>query len=182
MCFAKKRFSGPVHPHFLEDGSIDVDDSYKPCVIPNDILHHIDSVHLLKYFDIEHKDAIYGFVYESGYEIIIVYTSDEAEQLYENLTTEDDPFDNDSSDSVSSVAKEGLLNQSTIFEQDFADRNSAQLISDEQLNVENSTSTAEASLDFEEPLYKDSLYEQCYYYQDSDESYSDCSVSDCEEQ
>ena len=60
--------------------------------IPQSIHHHVDSVFLLKYFDINHEEAIFGFVYESSYEVIIVYTSNEAQEYLEYEEMMDDPF------------------------------------------------------------------------------------------
>ena len=60
-----------------EDGTLHHDDSYNPTVIPEDIHEHSDSVFMN--FDLE--DGILAFIYESGYKVIIVYTSQEAEDL-----------------------------------------------------------------------------------------------------
>ena len=82
MCFPKSQPEGEeLSPLFLEDGSLNVDESYIQAVIPESVHQHIDSVYLN--FDVD--EGILAFVYESGYEIIIVYTSPEAEEFCEGL-------------------------------------------------------------------------------------------------
>ena len=96
MCFPNKETSqDELEPLYQEDGSVNVDESYVTSVIPETIHHNIDSVYLLKYFDLSHEHAIFGFVYESGYELIIVYTSDEAQEYCEIEEELEDPFRDD---------------------------------------------------------------------------------------
>ena len=62
-------------PLFDEDGSI-VEDTSNELIIP-DTHEHVDSVYLN--FDIE--DGILGFIYETSHGAIIVWTSQEAQDL-----------------------------------------------------------------------------------------------------
>ena len=64
----------PLHK---EDGSLNVDESLVPAVIPESVGQHQDNL----YLNIELEDSILGFICESGYEVIIIYTSSEAEEL-----------------------------------------------------------------------------------------------------
>ena len=66
-------------PLYDEDGSLHTDESFNPTIIiPEGMHEHVDSVYLN--FDLD--DGILGFVYESGYEVIVIYTSPEAEELW----------------------------------------------------------------------------------------------------
>ena len=161
-----------VQPEFRDDGSINTDDSYNPTIIPDSILHHIDSVYLSHLFDIEHDNAIYSFVYESGYEILVVYTSDEAEELCENLNTEDDPFADSSSYS------ENPFNEDTFHEgtEQLAEFNPVQ-VNNDQLELD--YPCEKPTLNLDEALNEDPFDEEAfYYYSYCDESFSEDSISE----
>ena len=70
----------------------EISPTYKQVVISEGIIEHIDSLFLN--FDLE--DGILAFVYESCYEIRIVYTSPEAKKLCEEYNyfeeEEENPF------------------------------------------------------------------------------------------
>ena len=78
MCLtAIKQPDEELSPFFLPDGSINVNENENNIVIPEDINHHIDNVFLNT--DINDENGILGFIYESGNEVTIFYTSEEAE-------------------------------------------------------------------------------------------------------
>ena len=143
MCFPKGVDDRHhVKPQYDDDGSLIYDESYVKSVIPSNVPHHIDSVNLAKFFKIDHDNPIFGFVYESSYEVLIVYTSDEAEKLdlpiYEEESLEpEDPFADESS-----------------FEEEISEDYPDQL--QESLSVEPLDLECEYTLDFEETLYSDS--------------------------
>ena len=91
-----------LKPFFQPDGSINESDD--SVIIPEGVHHHVDNV--LLNTDIYSEDGILGFVYESGNEEIIVYTSDEAEELCNNFEDEDEDSEpNPFSDSELSEAE-----------------------------------------------------------------------------
>ena len=78
MCFpTKEQPEAELAPLFLEDGSVNTEENNT--FIPEGLNEHIDSVYLN--FNVE--DGILAFVYECGNEMIIVYTSAEAEEYCE---------------------------------------------------------------------------------------------------
>ena len=102
MCIPKFSASdeNSLSPLYNEEGELIYDNSYTQVEIPQAVHNHVDSVYLN--FDIELEDSILGFVYESGYEIKVVYTSDEAQDLceiYEEQIIGDDPFEKEPFDS-----------------------------------------------------------------------------------
>ena len=97
MCFPTgstcKSPEEKLEPHFLPDGTLNADISFSSVVIPEGIPEHIDNPFLE--CDLNSETAILGFIYESGYETIIVYTSEEAEQFcdpFQDDISEEDPF------------------------------------------------------------------------------------------
>ena len=94
MCFATTCHSKKkkILPHYLDDGSVNVDNSYSPVTIPEDVLNHSD--HPFIHMDI--ANGLLGFVYESGYKIVFVYLTEEEpspfEQDIESSDEDDNPF------------------------------------------------------------------------------------------
>ena len=87
MCVPKCQPKGEkLSPLFLKDVTINVDDSYKEAVIPESVLHHTDRV----YLNFSVQDGILAFVYESSFEILIVYTSSEAKEICKGLNTNEE--------------------------------------------------------------------------------------------
>ena len=93
MCFptASKKGEDELEAVYLPDGSIN--DSGHSITIPENILEHTDNPFLN--IDINSEDAVLGFIYESGNEVTIVYTSEEAEEYcdpFADDNTEANPF------------------------------------------------------------------------------------------
>ena len=91
MCFPK--FQGDenkLSPLYNEDGELNTDESYLPVHIPPGLQQHSDNLFLNSDINLEY--SILGFVYESSYEVLIVYTSDEAEELCEEIITGQNTF------------------------------------------------------------------------------------------
>ena len=86
----KKSCEETFSPPFLTDGSVNAENSYVSVVIPDDLLKHNDNPFIET--DINSENAILGFIYESGYETIVVYTSEEAEKYCDPF--DDEPFSN----------------------------------------------------------------------------------------
>ena len=91
MCIPKKQTQEDTElkPLYQQDGTLNVDNTGP--IIPEGVLEHVDSIS--ENFNVE--DGILGFMYESGNEILIVYSSLEAEEYCEQ-EDEDNPFVSDS--------------------------------------------------------------------------------------
>ena len=93
MCFPR-HCEEALSPLYKEDGELNIDQSYAPNIIPPDVHQHADSLFLNS--DINSEDSIFGFIYQSSYEVLVVYTSDEAEELceiHQELVTGEIPFE-----------------------------------------------------------------------------------------
>ena len=190
MCFGKPMTSEEhLKPLYIEYGSLNVDDSYLPTYIPENLPHHIDSVYLLKYFDITHETPILGFVYESSYEKIIVYTSEEAELFSEenNLSSEEDPFASSEEDPFASeeeslASEQHSFDDSPLSDQDIFFEGSS---FEEQLIVPLSLEKIEQPVVkdtfYDDPLSNDPFYDSFYENTYVDDSYSDDPLSDEED-
>ena len=84
MCFAKRLpYRSDLKPMYEDDGT--VNDEIIPNVvqIPEGIVEHIDN----PFLNIDLEEGILAFIYESRYNILIVWTSDEACSYIQELTT-----------------------------------------------------------------------------------------------
>ena len=77
MCFPKDKKSEPTPLLDAEGALIEEDNS--DIHIPEGIHEHVDSV----YLNFDFKDGILAFIYETRYGVIIVWTSEEAQQFRE---------------------------------------------------------------------------------------------------
>ena len=83
MCFNSScRKSEDLSAYYLPDGTINEDDSYGSVVIPDGIPEHIDNS------DTNSENGILGFLYETGDETFILFTSPEAEEYCDPFNDE----------------------------------------------------------------------------------------------
>ena len=91
-----------IFSFYLPDGSLNI--SEDSIVIPEDVLHHVDNVFLN--VDVNDENEVLGFIYESGNEVTIVYTSEKAEDNcdpFQEENSEPDPFCDSDIDSDSEI-------------------------------------------------------------------------------
>ena len=86
MCFANLRASeSTLEPLYNPDGEII--EQQTEIYVPDEIHEHVDSVFLNR--DLE--NGILGFMYETSYAVIVVWTSEEAQLLCMKLYDESHP-------------------------------------------------------------------------------------------
>ena len=79
MCFPK--FSQDITPKFNEEEGTLNEENNSSIYIPEDINEHVDNVFINKSLE----DGILAYIYETSDEIVIVWTSHEAEKLDESF-------------------------------------------------------------------------------------------------
>ena len=86
MCFAHSRSPSLSPKYDEEDGSVVEENNHQGLYISDAIHRHIDTVYLN--FDANSEEGILAFIYETGDETLIVYTSDEAMEICNEPFTE----------------------------------------------------------------------------------------------